>query len=156
MEELKNGERLKMRHWLEQAIDSGEYPGVEWTDKHHGTFRVPWTHASRHGWDIDKDASLFKMWAMYTGKYPKDIQGLSQKQKRHLAKNWKANFRCALNALPHDIQVLRGEGKSKGKDAYKVYRLLPQQRRKGITTKRRLNSQGNRFILYLGMLLSVL
>lgn len=40
-------------------------------------------------------------------------------------KMWKANFRCAINSLP-DIEELRDRGKTKGNDAYKVYRLIPR------------------------------
>lgn len=40
-------------------------------------------------------------------------------------KMWKANFRCAINSLP-DIEELRDRGKTKGNDAYKVYRLIPK------------------------------
>lgn len=41
-------------------------------------------------------------------------------------KVWKANFRCAINSLP-DIEELREKGKTKGNDAYKVYRLHPKK-----------------------------
>ena len=30
-------------------------------------FSIPWKHAARHGWELDKDASLFKLWAIHTG-----------------------------------------------------------------------------------------
>lgn len=26
-------------------------------------------HAARHGWDVEKDAPLFRNWAIHTGKY---------------------------------------------------------------------------------------
>eukprot|EP00794_Sanderia_malayensis_P012309 gene12309-13579_t len=139
MAELKNGERLKMRNWLEQVINSGKFPGVEWTDERRCKFRVPWKHASRQGWDVEKDASIFKMWAVYTGKFPDDCRGLSKTEMRKLAKVWKANFRCALNAL-QDIQSVRGEGKSKGTDAFKVFQILP---RKAKSRTVRLSSQGS-------------
>ena len=38
-------------------------------------------------------------------------------------KRWKANFRCALNILP-DVVEERSLRSSKGKEPYKVYRLL--------------------------------
>ena len=143
MQPLKSGERLRMRNWLEQVINNGEFSGVDWVDKRHGKFRVPWKHASRHGWDIEKDASIFKRWAVYTGKYPENCRELSIKDMRKLAKVWKANFRCALNAL-QDVEVLREEGKSKGTDAYKVFQILPRKSKHG---KVRLNSQGKSFTL---------
>lgn len=31
-------------------------------------FQIPWKHAARHGWNIDKDATLFRNWAIHTGK----------------------------------------------------------------------------------------
>lgn len=31
-------------------------------------FQIPWKHAARHGWDLDKDACLFKQWALHTGR----------------------------------------------------------------------------------------
>lgn len=30
-------------------------------------FSIPWKHAARHGWEVDKDACLFKQWAIHTG-----------------------------------------------------------------------------------------
>lgn len=30
-------------------------------------FSIPWKHAARHGWEIEKDANLFKLWAIHTG-----------------------------------------------------------------------------------------
>lgn len=30
-------------------------------------FTIPWKHAARHGWEVEKDASLFKSWAVHTG-----------------------------------------------------------------------------------------
>ncbi|XP_067092032.1 interferon regulatory factor 1a isoform X2 [Osmerus mordax] len=59
--------RLRLRPWLEQQIQSGRYPGVSWLDQSTGVFQIPWKHAARHGWSIDRDASLFRSWAMYTG-----------------------------------------------------------------------------------------
>ncbi len=44
-------------------------------------------------------------------------------------KTWKANFRCAINSLP-DIEELKDQGKSKGNDAFKVYRLNPKKPKK--------------------------
>lgn len=30
-------------------------------------FQIPWMHAARHGWELDKDAPLFMNWAIHTG-----------------------------------------------------------------------------------------
>jgi len=29
--------------------------------------KIPWMHAARHGWDVEKDAPLFRNWAIHTG-----------------------------------------------------------------------------------------
>lgn len=34
-------------------------------------FQIPWKHAARHGWSIDQDATLFRSWAIHTGRKPK-------------------------------------------------------------------------------------
>lgn len=33
-------------------------------------FQIPWKHAAKHGWDINKDACLFRSWAIHTGVCP--------------------------------------------------------------------------------------
>jgi hypothetical protein len=33
-------------------------------------FQIPWMHAARHGWDVEKDAPLFRNWAIHTGVKP--------------------------------------------------------------------------------------
>uniref|UniRef100_A0A8C6SE26 Interferon regulatory factor 1a n=1 Tax=Neogobius melanostomus TaxID=47308 RepID=A0A8C6SE26_9GOBI len=103
--------RLRLRAWLEKQIHSGDYPGVRWLDR---IFQIPWKHAARHGWSIDRDATLFRSWAIHTGKDKPD------------PKTWKANFRCALNSLS-DICELREHSKKKGTNAYRVYRMLPNK-----------------------------
>ena len=49
-------------------------------------------------------------------------------------KIWKANFRCAINSLP-DILEVKGQGKSKGNDAFKIYKLIPKKAKKPRTRK---------------------
>uniref|UniRef100_A0A3Q2YME1 Interferon regulatory factor 1a n=1 Tax=Hippocampus comes TaxID=109280 RepID=A0A3Q2YME1_HIPCM len=109
--------RLRLRMWLEEQIESGKYPGVCWIDKSEQVFQIPWKHAARHGWNIDRDATLFRSWAEHTGRY---------RPGQHKAdpKTWKANFRCALNSLP-DVRELREHSNKRGSDAYRVYKMLP-------------------------------
>ncbi|RVE74711.1 hypothetical protein OJAV_G00024670 [Oryzias javanicus] len=120
--------RLKLRPWLEEQIQSGRYPGVSWLDKSAYIFQIPWKHAARHGWSIDRDATLFRSWAMHTGRYRPG-------KDKPDPKTWKANFRCALNSLP-DVCELREHSKKRGSNAYKVYRMLPrsqtQRRKRGL------------------------
>nr|XP_057945769.1 interferon regulatory factor 1-like [Doryrhamphus excisus] len=110
--------RLRLKTWLEEQIESGKYPGVCWLDKSEKVFQIPWKHAARHGWSIDRDATLFRSWAMHTGRYHPDKQQADPK-------TWKANFRCALNSLP-DVCELREHSRKSGRDAYRVYKMLPR------------------------------
>uniref|UniRef100_A0A3P9JZA9 IRF tryptophan pentad repeat domain-containing protein n=1 Tax=Oryzias latipes TaxID=8090 RepID=A0A3P9JZA9_ORYLA len=137
--------RLKLRPWLEEQIQSGRYPGVSWLDKSAYIFQIPWKHAARHGWSIDRDATLFRSWAMHTGRYRPG-------KDKPDPKTWKANFRCALNSLP-DVCELREHSKKRGSNAYKVYRMLPrsqtQKRKRGLrlfsrTRERQISSEDNR------------
>ncbi|KAJ0061482.1 hypothetical protein NL108_005296 [Boleophthalmus pectinirostris] len=111
--------REKMRPWLERQINSNTVSGLNWINKEKNMFSIPWKHAARHGWTMDQDASLFKMWAIHTGKY---VAG----QKCN-PKIWKANFRCALHSLP-DVEEVKDRSIQKGHAAARVYRMLPQAR----------------------------
>ncbi|KAM3869130.1 interferon regulatory factor 1b [Diretmus argenteus] len=108
--------RMRMRPWLEKMIDSSTVPGLVWVDKKEKMFSIPWKHAARHGWELDKDASLFKRWAIHTGKYEEGKTTADPK-------TWKANFRCAMNSLP-DIEEIKDKSINKGQQAMRVYRML--------------------------------
>lgn len=62
-------ERLRLRPWLEKMVEEQAIPGLDWIDDKTKTLRIPWKHAARHGWSRDKDASLFKEWAIHTSKF---------------------------------------------------------------------------------------
>ncbi|KAM4748096.1 interferon regulatory factor 1 [Rhinophrynus dorsalis] len=109
--------RMRMRPWLESQINSNLIPGLIWINKEEMTFQIPWKHAARHGWDMEKDACLFRSWAIHTGRYKcgeKDAD----------PKTWKANFRCAMNSLP-DIKEVKDRSICKGSSAVRVYKMLP-------------------------------
>ncbi|KAK6317431.1 hypothetical protein J4Q44_G00128310 [Coregonus suidteri] len=108
--------RMRMRPWLEDKIESNSISGLVWVDKDKKIFSIPWKHAARHGWDLNKDACLFKQWAMHTGKF---IQGETTPD----PKTWKANFRCAMNSLP-DIKEVKDKSINRGSGAVRVYRML--------------------------------
>ncbi|XP_069796303.1 interferon regulatory factor 2 isoform X3 [Narcine bancroftii] len=110
-------ERMRMRPWLEEQINSNKIPGLKWLSKEKKIFQIPWMHAARHGWDVEKDAPLFKNWAVHTGKYHHGVD-------KPDPKTWKANFRCAMNSLP-DIEEVKDKSIKKGSNAYRVYRMLP-------------------------------
>ncbi|XP_029903392.1 interferon regulatory factor 2-like [Myripristis murdjan] len=129
---MQQSGRLRLRPWLEEQIQSGKYPGVSWLDQSAQVFQIPWKHAARHGWSIDQDATLFRSWAMHTGRYHPG-------KDKPDPKTWKANFRCALNSLP-DICELREHSRKRGSNAYRVYRMLPNmqthRRRRGLRSSR--------------------
>ncbi|KAM6983510.1 interferon regulatory factor 1b [Tautogolabrus adspersus] len=108
--------RMRMRPWLEMMIESNKISGLDWVDKDKTMFSIPWKHAARHGWEMDKDACLFKEWALHTGKY---VEGQTSDPK-----TWKANFRCAMNSLP-DIKEVKDKSINKGHQAARVFRMLP-------------------------------
>ncbi|XP_062373886.1 interferon regulatory factor 2-like [Sardina pilchardus] len=129
-------DRMRMRPWLEEQINSGSVKGLVWINKQKKIFQIPWMHAARHGWDLDKDAPLFMNWAIHTGKYhPGDDQPDP--------KTWKANFRCAMNSLP-DIEEVKDKSIKKGNNAFKVYRMLSAAERAEKKEKKKLEKRQNK------------
>ncbi|XP_059410315.1 interferon regulatory factor 2a isoform X3 [Carassius carassius] len=109
-------DRMRMRPWLEQQIESGQIQGLHWVNEEKRIFQIPWMHAARHGWDLEKDAPLFMNWAIHTGKYRPGID-------KPDPKTWKANFRCAMNSLP-DIEEVKDKSMKRGSNAFRMYRML--------------------------------
>uniref|UniRef100_A0A8C5LLH2 Interferon regulatory factor 2 n=1 Tax=Leptobrachium leishanense TaxID=445787 RepID=A0A8C5LLH2_9ANUR len=121
-------ERMRMRPWLEEQINGDNIPGLKWLNKEKKIFQIPWMHAARHGWDVEKDAPLFRNWAIHTGKYQPEID-------KPDPKTWKANFRCAMNSLP-DIEEVKDKSMKKGNNAFRVYRMIPMAERPSKRGKR--------------------
>nr|XP_046232439.1 interferon regulatory factor 3 [Scatophagus argus] len=71
--------------WLRAHIDSGKYPGVQWTNPERTEFSIPWKHGLRED-STDTDILIFKAWAEVSG------NGRAQGD----ASVWKRNFRSAL------------------------------------------------------------
>jgi len=59
----------KLRQWLIDQIDSGEYPGLVWENDEKSIFRIPWKHAGKQDYNRDEDAALFKVIEDATVKY---------------------------------------------------------------------------------------
>ncbi|KAL2098032.1 hypothetical protein ACEWY4_007239 [Coilia grayii] len=119
-------ERMRLRRWLEEQINSGLVEGLVWIDRDEKIFQIPWIHGSSSGWELDKDAPLFKNWAINSGKYH---PGVDQPDPR----TWKSNFRCAMNSLSDIIEV-KDQSVRRGSKAFKVYKMLEEverRRRKG-------------------------
>ncbi|KFR08176.1 Interferon regulatory factor 1 [Opisthocomus hoazin] len=128
--------RMRMRPWLEMQINSNQIPGLIWINKDKMMFQIPWKHAAKHGWDMEKDACLFRSWAIHTGRYKVG-------EKDPDPKTWKANFRCAMNSLP-DIEEVKDKSVNKGSSAVRVYRMLPPLTKDQKKARRRLLGLGRR------------
>ncbi|KAK3572828.1 hypothetical protein QTP86_007820 [Hemibagrus guttatus] len=122
-------DRQRMRPWLEEQINSGKIQGLIWVNKEEKIFQIPWIHAARHGWDLDKDAPLFMNWAIHTGKYHPGVD-------RPDPKTWKANFRCAMNSLP-DIEEVKDKSMKSGSNAFRMYRILSPSERAAKKAKKK-------------------
>ncbi|XP_034546619.1 interferon regulatory factor 2 [Notolabrus celidotus] len=127
-------ERMRMRPWLEEQINSCQIPGLKWVNKEKRIFQIPWMHAARHGWDLEKDAPLFMRWAIHTGKFQPGTD-------RPDPKTWKANFRCAMNSLP-DIEEVKDKSIKKGTNAFRVYKMLSSSERSMKKGKKKADKEG--------------
>lgn len=109
--------RQRMRPWLENRINSGEIPGLEWIDKSQHIFKVRWKNVGNREWRED-DSQIFKEWAVHTGRY---TEGVDQAD----WPTWKTRFRCALTKLP-DIKELKDQNQLEGNIAepYRVYQFV--------------------------------
>uniref|UniRef100_A0A8B9T900 Interferon regulatory factor 8 n=1 Tax=Anas platyrhynchos TaxID=8839 RepID=A0A8B9T900_ANAPL len=95
----RNGGR-RLRQWLIEQIDSELYPGLIWESEEKSMFRIPWKHAGKQDYNQEVDASIFKAWAVFKGKF-------KEGDKAEPA-TWKTRLRCALNKSP-DFEEVTGQ-----------------------------------------------
>ncbi|CAL9701788.1 unnamed protein product [Knipowitschia caucasica] len=113
------GRRLKQ--WLMEQIQSGHYCGLEWEDDTRTMFRIPWKHAGKQDYNQEVDASIFKAWAVFKGKF-------KEGDKAEPA-TWKTRLRCALNKSP-DFEEVAERSQLDISEPYKVYRIIPEEEQK--------------------------
>uniref|UniRef100_A0A3B3Z5Z8 IRF tryptophan pentad repeat domain-containing protein n=1 Tax=Periophthalmus magnuspinnatus TaxID=409849 RepID=A0A3B3Z5Z8_9GOBI len=115
------GRRLKQ--WLMEQIQSGQYSGLQWEDDNRTMFRIPWKHAGKQDYNQEIDASIFKAWAVFKGKF-------KEGDKAEPA-TWKTRLRCALNKSP-DFEEVTERSQLDISEPYKVYRIVPDEEQKCI------------------------
>ncbi|KXJ13438.1 interferon regulatory factor 2 isoform X2 [Exaiptasia diaphana] len=133
---MRYSKRKPMRQWIKEKLDSKSYPGLRWIDKNRGKFEISWKHGSLETWSWEEDVHVFREWAIYTGKYQPHNKTVTQED-IELAKTWKTNFRCALNALP-GVEMVKEESSARGANARKVYIMKVDNKKK---KKRRCEDQ---------------
>uniref|UniRef100_A0A8C5QAD0 Dual specificity protein phosphatase 22 n=1 Tax=Leptobrachium leishanense TaxID=445787 RepID=A0A8C5QAD0_9ANUR len=112
----------RLRQWLIEQIDSGCYPGLVWENDEKSLFRIPWKHAGKQDYNQEVDASIFKAWAVFKGKF-------KEGDKAEPA-TWKTRLRCALNKSP-DFEEVTDRSQLDISEPYKVYRIVPEEEQKG-------------------------
>jgi hypothetical protein len=92
--------KQRLMPWLYQKIEEAKTPGLHWVNKEALTFQMPWVHAKKKSYDMDRDAALYKSWAVNSGKY---LPGRDEPDPT----TWKINFRCALNSLRGYVNLIK-------------------------------------------------
>lgn len=118
---MSNSGGRRLKQWLVEQIQSGQYSGLLWEDESRTMFRIPWKHAGKQDYNQEVDASIFKAWAVFKGKF-------KEGDKAEPA-TWKTRLRCALNKSP-DFEEVTERSQLDISEPYKVYRIVPEEEQK--------------------------
>ncbi|XP_069030707.1 interferon regulatory factor 8 [Embiotoca jacksoni] len=118
---MSNSGGRRLKQWLVEQIQSAQYSGLQWEDESRTMFRIPWKHAGKQDYNQEIDASIFKAWAVFKGKF-------KEGDKAEPA-TWKTRLRCALNKSP-DFEEVTERSQLDISEPYKVYRIVPEEEQK--------------------------
>ncbi|CAN9507011.1 unnamed protein product [Ophioblennius macclurei] len=118
---MSNSGGRRLKQWLMEQIQSAQYSGLQWEDETRTMFRIPWKHAGKQDYNQEVDASIFKAWAVFKGKF-------KDGDKAEPA-TWKTRLRCALNKSP-DFEEVTERSQLDISEPYKVYRIVPEEEQK--------------------------
>lgn len=118
---MSNSGGRRLKQWLMEQIECAQYSGLQWEDESRTLFRIPWKHAGKQDYNQEIDASIFKAWAVFKGKF-------KEGDKAEPA-TWKTRLRCALNKSP-DFEEVTERSQLDISEPYKVYRIVPEEEQK--------------------------